>query len=253
MAQEVINRMKKSKFFLIMTICCVALFIIVQIFAGNKSPNSTQNLNQNYISSNTNRVDLNSPVYIENYLKVWEFLYTFKDKKTVAYELRRKLEKQDLFTLVSNKDVLKEIFKSIKYTQDQEEKIKQLFGDKEVFLKYATDFYVYLVVSQLDEQRINEIRKQIDFFKKKIYKVDPETIQKIKDKKDPDLDKILHEVEENLYQPNLSEQKKQMLLAQIQKMNYILLLYEEFRKDKIFNWFVENRKRIIDSLSFKGK
>ena len=252
MAQEVINRMKKSKLFLIITICCILLFIIVQIFAGNKSSN-VQNFNQNTISSNTSRVDSNNPGYIENYLKVWEFLYTFKDNKTVAYELRRKLEKQDLFTLISNKEVLKGIFKSIKYTQDQEEKIKQLFGDKELFLQYITDFYVYLVVSQLDEQRINEIKKQIDFLKNKIYKVDPETIQKIKDKKDPELDKILQEVEQNLYQPNLSEQKKQMLLTQIQKMNYILLLYEEFKKDEIFNWFVENRKRILDSLSFKEK
>lgn len=239
-----LNQNSLKKIFLTLTILIIILFITTKIFVN---PTEKENPKTYFISSQN--IHHSSYTNIESYLKVWQFLYTFKQNKLIAYELRRKIEKQDLINLLTNSQNFKDLLKSLNYDQNQKQIITELFGDEEKFYQAFYEFYFYLVFSQLDESKILEMKKQAEFIKRKIYRVDPQLMEKIRQKNDPELNQILQEIDKNLYQPNLSEKKINILISELNKINHIISTYESIKDQEAFKWFVNKRKDILSSLS----
>ncbi|MCS6956040.1 MAG: hypothetical protein NZM44_06775 [Candidatus Calescibacterium sp.] len=247
MNNKLIKNNRLSKMFLVITIFVLIAFITLKIFAKNES-----STDKNVVLSTVNIYDVTkNNSEIEKFEKVWEFLYTFKGNKELAYELRRRIEKQELLSLLINQDNFKDMVKSLKYNQDQKKLIANLFVDEEKFYQAFYEFYFYLIMSQLDDAKISELKKQAEFIKRKIYKIDPQVIQKIKEKNDSELSQLLQEVDKSLYQPNLSERKISILLSELNKINYIVSSYEIIKSSESFKWFVNKRKSIINSLVLK--
>lgn len=247
----------KTKIFFIITIVSIVLLLIVKIFAihnkeVDKKNNQVANQYSKVFISQTVKPnelkELNNHNEIQKIKDIIEILYAIKENKNTVYQLRRKIEKQDFFNLISNKESFKEIMKSLEYTSKQQTIIKQKFENEEEFLENMYKFYLYLIISQIDENKILQLKEQMKFIKQKIYKVDPEVIENLKSKHDPQLDTVLQEIEKNLYQPNLSQQKKEALFNELKKINYILAIYENVKNNEGFIWIYKNREKILNSL-----
>lgn len=249
MNNKLIKNNRLSTMFLVIMACVLIIFITLKIFAKNETP-----ADKSVVLSTVNIYNVNeNNSEIEKFKKVWEFLYTFKNNKELAYELRRKIEKQELLSLLINKDNFKNIVKTLKYDQNQRKLITTLFVNEENFYQAFYEFYFYLIMSQLDESKVSELKKQAEFIKRKVYKIDPEVIKKIKEKNDSELNQLLQEVDKSLYQPNLSERKISILLSELNKINYVVSTYELIKNSESFKWFVNKRISIINSLVLEKK
>lgn len=251
------KKLTLTKIFLIASIVALLLLLVIKIFAyqSEKEVNNTRkNINYQVLISKSELIskdENNSNEKIENFQKVIKVLYTFKENKTVAFQLRRKIEKQDLFDLIVNKNNFKEIIKNLNYDQFQRKIINELFPSEDYFAENVYEFYVYLIISQLDDNKISELKKQAEFIKNKIYKVDPKIIDQIKSSNDNNLNYLLKEIENNLYQNNLSLTELNSLKTQLNKINYFINIYESLKEDKAFIWIKENKENIISNLAMR--
>lgn len=238
---------KSQKIFLYISIICILFLIVLKIFISN---NNKQKVEKYYNSINMSNIEFvvydNS--HIQDFIKIWQFLYTLKENKTVAYEFKRKIEKQDPIFILTNKENFINLVKSLNFSQLQKDTIKELFTNEEEFYNLFYVFYFYLVISQLDEQKITELKKQANFIKSKIYKVDPKLVDKIKSKNDPELNQLLKEIEKNIYQNDLSQEKLNLLIEQLKKINTIIDIYNQLSDKEDFKWMIQKRKFIINSL-----
>lgn len=238
---------KNQKIFLYISIICILFLIVLKIFISN---NNKQKVEKYYNSFNMSNIEFvvydNS--HIQDFIKVWKFLYTLKDNKTVAYEFKRKIEKQDPIFILTNKENFINLVKSLNFSQLQKDTIKELFTNEEEFYNLFYVFYSYLVISQLDEQKVTELKKQANFIKSKIYKVDPKLVDKIKSKNDPELNQLFKEIEKNIYQNDLSQEKLNLLIEQLKKINAIIDIYNQLSDKEDFKWMIQKRKFIINSL-----
>lgn len=245
--------MKYKKLFLFLSIGCLVIFLLINIILSQSDKKDNQNLNNFTFSQSVNKDQNtagNQKIEIEKMKKVIEVLQSMKENKTLVYELRRKLEKQNLFDLISNKENFKTILKSLNYTQKQKDIINKNFRDQDEFFESTYKFYLYLTISNLDESKISKLKEQLKFIKRKIYKIDPEVIENLKLKNDPSLSSLVQEIEESLYQPGLSKEKREALFSEIKRINYILTLYETFQYKDDFNWVKENKMDILNKLKF---
>ncbi|MEN3014650.1 MAG: hypothetical protein ABDH21_01120 [bacterium] len=239
----------KPNIFFLLTIGCILLLILLKIFANQQytmKNTSTQNLKSIKLYSSVTHATQTSQV--QNFIKVWQFLYSFRDNKTLAYELKRKLEKQDIMKIITDYQTLSNIFKSLNYDENQKKMINEMFKNEKEFVDSITQFYLYLIISQFNESKINDLKKQKEYIKSKIYRIDPGLIERIKQKNDPELNKILSEIDKQLYQPNLSERKIKVLLAEMEKIETIINAYEQRKDDEMFKWMIENREKVLKSL-----
>ncbi|MFN4220125.1 MAG: hypothetical protein ACK4GJ_04300 [bacterium] len=253
--------MKYKKVFLLLSTLSLIAFLLIKIFAGSDEKN-VQNLNNHTFGQSAindqNNTNNQYDKEIENIEKVIKIFESMKEDKMLVYELRRKFEKQNLFDLISNKENFKAILKSLNYGQKQKDMINENFGNQEEFFENAYKFYLYLVLSNLDESKISKLKEQEKFIKQKIYRIDPATIkalgevldEALKSKNDPSLNSIIQEVEKNLYQPNLSKEKKEALFSEIKKINYILNLFEDIQNNDAFRWVKQNKEEILNRLKF---
>lgn len=258
--------MKYKKLFLLLSILSLTAFLLMKIFAGSDEKN-VQNLNNHTfrqsVINDQNNTNNHYDKEIENIEKVIRIFESIKEDKMLVYELRRKFEKQNLFDLISNKENFKAILKSLNYGQKQKDMISENFGNQEEFFENAYKFYLYLVLSNLDESKISKLKEQEKFIKQKIYRIDPATIKALDEvlkealkskndqsRNDPSLNSIIQEVEKNLYQPNLSKEKKEALFSEIKKINYILNLFEDIQNNDAFKWVKQNKGEILNKLKF---
>jgi len=248
---------KIKKILILFLVISIIVFVPIKMLAVNNDKNIIQSNSKinNTLVSNVTNVSHNvyQNVYqVELMQKVWDTLVSFKSDKQVIYEFKRKLEKQDVLVLLINKQNFLDLVENLPYNENQKKLIVDNFGNIGNFAESLYYFYLFLILSQIDENTIANLQKQSSFLKKKIYKIDPTIVEKLKmelsKKDDPDLRKALEVIDKDLYQPNLDDNKINIILSQLNKINFILNNYELFKDSKSFIWMVNKRDEIIKSL-----
>jgi len=248
---------KIKKILLFIVLASILLFIPLKMLAKTEKNSISYVGNKNVFVDKTflanTSVDQGDQTKLMQ--KIWDTLLELKKDKKIIYEFKRKLEKQDVLSLMMNKQNFVDIVKSLPYNDDQKKFITDSFSNIDIFAESLYTFYLYLILAQLDEKTIDDLKKQSEFIKGKIYKIDPVVVEKLKNeinqKNDPSLSQAIKEIDKNLYQNNLDENKMNILLSELNKINYILRNYEEIKNSSTFLWIKEKKQDILDSLKIR--